>query len=208
MQITEFIRKNFIFLLFIILGLILCLAGGVEYFALSQNSQAVTFTSAGSISPTPASKSKVMIDVSGKVLKPGVYSFDEGARLQDALIAAGGVSSSADRSYVSKRLNLAQKITDGAKLYIPAIGETEDEAVLTSNTFVNDMGIDIPSNVNDSININSASFETLDTLPKIGPITAQKIINGRPYGTIDELVSKSILTQKTLDGIRDKIVAE
>jgi competence protein ComEA len=58
------------------------------------------------------------------------------------------------------------------------------------------------------ININSASADTLDTLPKVGPITAQKIISGRPYSSKDELVSKKILTQKTFEGLKDKITVE
>ena len=58
------------------------------------------------------------------------------------------------------------------------------------------------------VDVNSATEAKLDILPKVGAVTAQKIISSRPYGTIEDLVSKKVLTQKTLDGFRDKIIVQ
>ena len=114
------------------------------------------------------------------------------------------MSSGADREYVPKHMNLAQKISDGSKVYIPAIEESE--VVIQSNSIdasPSTIGLDTGL-----INVNSATSEQLDTLPKVGPVTAQKIISGRPYGNISELLSKKILGQKAFDMLKDKIVAE
>ena len=206
--ILEFIKKNFIFLLFIGLGLVLCLVGVFEYLGSIKKKEAITFTSAEASQPSIAPKLKVSIDVAGRVINPGVYTLDEGKRLYDALIAAGGMAQTADRSYVSKRINLAQKVVDGAKIYIPAVGEMDqEEEVLGVNNLV-ELEEDIPEEESSLININNASMESLDTLPKIGPVTGQKIISNRPYGTVEELVSKKVLTQKTFDGLKDRIIAQ
>ena len=208
LRFREFVLKNLLFVISILLGLVLCGVGVVQYFATQNNSNDLIFTSVEDIKKESAPKPKISVDVEGKVIKPGVYQLDEGARLQDALIASGGLASGADREYVSKKVNLAQKILDGAKIYIPAVGEIEAaQAVLSSSDPAEILTADIAVGDQDEelINVNTASVESLDTLPKIGPVTAQKIINGRPYGSIEELVSKKVLTQKTFDGLRDMI---
>ena len=208
LRFREFVLKNLLFVISILLGLVLCGVGVVQYFATQNNSNDLIFTSVEDIKKESAPKSKISVDVEGKVIKPGVYQLDEGARLQDALIASGGLASGADREYVSKKVNLAQKILDGAKIYIPAVGEIEAaQAVLSSSDQAEILTTDIAVEDQEEglINVNTASVESLDTLPKIGPVTAQKIINGRPYGSIEELVSKKVLTQKTFDGLRDMI---
>lgn len=146
-----------------------------------------------------ASKS-ITVDVSGAVEKPGVYDLPADARVQDALIAAGGMSGEADREFVAKNLNLAAKVTDGGKVYIPVIGDPstplrqgfEGQAV---------------AGVSDSalININTASASELDKLQGVGPVTAEKIISNRPYASIDELVSKKVVGEKVFNDIKDKI---
>ena len=72
--------------------------------------------------------SKLVADVAGAVIKPGVYELKAGARINEALIAAGGLGEAADREWVEKNLNLAAKVTDGQKIYIPSEGETEKVA--------------------------------------------------------------------------------
>ena len=141
---------------------------------------------------------KLTVDVAGAVVKPGVYSLPQDARVQDALIAAGGMNSQADREKVAKTLNLAAKIVDGGKIYIPAIGDASQassgQAVLGSEG--SSTGL---------INLNSASACELDKLQGIGPVTAEKIITNRPYGAIEELVAKKVVGQKVFEAIKDKI---
>lgn len=110
-------------------------------------------------------------------------------------MAAGGLASSADRDYVAKHLNLAQKLSDGAKIYIPKDGEVVNGASTTV----------LAEQAGGLININTASLDSLDSLSGIGQVTAQKIMNGRPYADIQELITKHIITQKVFDKIKSSI---
>lgn len=140
---------------------------------------------------------KIIIDVEGAVQQPGVYSLAQDSRVKDGLIAAGGLSDIADRTYVEQRINLAAKLADGMKVYIPREGENASAASQTlSQTAVAGENI---------ISINAADQSSLESLPGIGVVTAQKIIDGRPYETLDELVSKHVLTQKVFDKIKDMV---
>ena len=140
----------------------------------------------------------IFIDIEGAVVKPGLYKLPQGSRIQDSLISAGGLAASADRKYIAKNLNLATKLTDGAKIYIPFLGE-----VLRL-----DSGLNSSSQgeiVGDLVNINTSSQSQLEALPGIGPVTAQKIITGRPYSSVDELLSKKIVGNKVFIQIKDKV---
>ncbi|PIR78793.1 MAG: competence protein ComEA, partial [Candidatus Levybacteria bacterium CG10_big_fil_rev_8_21_14_0_10_36_30] len=132
--------------------------------------------------------------------KPGVFRLPPDARVQDALIAAGGISAQADRNFIEKSLNLAQKLTDGAKIYIPRQGE-----VATSTKLTTGLSVDTSQSVRGQININSATLVQLDTLPGVGQVIGQKIIDNRPYSDISQLVSKKIVSQKTFDKLKDSI---
>ena len=210
--ILEFIKKNLLFVGLIFFGVILMLIGLFQYLASKNDTSDIEFTSSESQTAETkgaSTSTKISVDVEGRVLHPGVYSLTEGARIKDALIAAGGLSSSADRVYVSKHLNQAQKVIDGGKIYIPAIGEIQPANITVDandTTMSNSSASTVESN--GMININTASESELDALPKVGPITAKKIISARPYSTINELVSKKVLGQKTFDGLKEKIVAE
>ncbi|OGH20444.1 MAG: hypothetical protein A3D74_00175 [Candidatus Levybacteria bacterium RIFCSPHIGHO2_02_FULL_37_13] len=185
------------------LGLIFLVYGLIVLLGSSSSSKDVIFESGNEavLSSESSSKSldrQIIVDVEGAVLKPGVHNVPTDSRIQDALIAAGGFSLDADREWVTKNLNLAIKVTDGTKIYIPKIGETETGSI---NGIKSIKG----GNAEDQVNINTASQQELDSLPGIGPIYAEKIINGRPYGAIDELLSKKIVGSKVFEEIREKI---
>lgn len=146
-------------------------------------------------------KKKITIDIEGGVIKSGVYSLPADSRIQDALIAAGGLSSTADRTIVAKSLNLAVKLTDGAKIYIPQMGDIVNGSGLAA-AGNSTLGAVDPSA---TINLNTSSVKDLDNLPGIGEVTAQKIISGRPYGSVDELLSKKIVNAKVFAQIKDKL---
>jgi len=133
---------------------------------------------------------QIKVDVAGGVINPGVYTVSFDARIQDGLVAAGGLSENADREWVSRNLNLAQKLADGTKIYIPKIGETASILGEMSAT---------------GININSASAKELETLPGVGVVMAQKIIEARPYSTIEDLLSKKVVGEKVFGEIKEKI---
>lgn len=148
---------------------------------------------------SPPAGGQIMVHVDGAVVRPAVYKLAADARVDDAIKAAGGMTSDAD----TKQVNLAAKLVDGQKVYIPIIGESVRASLATQN---------ISGSVNQTtstsvgqISINSASAEELDKLPGIGPVTAQKIIAGRPYGSVDELLSKKAVSNSVYEKIKAQI---
>lgn len=137
----------------------------------------------------------ISIDVEGAVVVPGVYRLSQGSIIKDALVLAGGLALDADREYVAKNINLASKLSDGAKIYIPKNNESLSQ-VKGASALVSDL-----------ININQATLESLDTLPGVGPVTVQKIIDSRPYATISELLDKKVVSTKVFTQIKDRITA-
>ncbi|MFI5265545.1 MAG: ComEA family DNA-binding protein, partial [Candidatus Levyibacteriota bacterium] len=115
---------------------------------------------------------------------------------QDAFIAAGGLNSSADRNYVARSINLASPLKDGMKIYVPKLGEAPSNSISSSTSTSNGSG---------PVSVNSASQEALEALPGIGPVTAGKIIAGRPYSSVDELLTKKAVGKSVYDKIKDSI---
>lgn len=134
----------------------------------------------------------VKVDISGEVAKPGVYALSLDSRVEDALKMAGGVTESADPVFVSKSLNLAQKVSDGMKIYVPREGEAGASASVVAGA----------STEQNLTNINSASIPELEQLPGVGPVLAQKIIDKRPYTGIEELLTKKAVTKAVYEKIK------
>ncbi len=148
-------------------------------------------------------------------MKPGVYEMSENSRVGDALTASGGLAGGADRSWIAKNLNRAAKLIDGGKIYIPSTVETASknsappvggQNQISENSIRN---LSNPSNLlgvtTKTININSVSLSELDTLPGVGTVTANKIIAGRPYQTIEELKTRKIIGQSLYNKIKDQL---
>lgn len=195
----EFLLKNKLVVVFVLLGIIFAGAGIFFIRGNFESSRVEILDSSISDEPT----FEIVVEVSGAVEKPGVYKFKSGARVDDALIAAGGLSYSADRDWVEKMLNRAAKLSDGQKLFIP----DKQSSVLSANKsggYQNISSNFSTSSVN-LVNINTASSKELDSLPGIGQVYAQKIIEQRPYSNLEELVSKGVIPQSTYEKIKDKI---
>lgn len=145
------------------------------------------------------------MEIAGEVLTPGVYKLQAGSWVEDLLIISGGFTVDADRSWTDKYLNRAAKLTDGQKVFIPNINEHSD--ILSAKKSGGDQTISstFSSDSNTLININTASLGELDSLPGIGPVYGQSIIEHRPYSTLDELVSSGAIKQSLYDKIKDKI---
>lgn len=145
-----------------------------------------------------ASTTLIIVDIAGAVEHPGVYETTPGARLKDALILAGGLSVDAEREYVSRNFNLAKLITDQEKIYVPSHIEVsagifaEPQRVLDYNSPVENQYTSVTNINSQKTSINSATSEELDALPGIGKVTAQKIIQNRPYKSIEELLTKKL----------------
>lgn len=147
------------------------------------------------------SSATIAVDIEGAVVSPGVYQLKSDARLQDGLIAAGGLSVAADREWVARNLNLAVRLKDGTKIYIPKAGESVSQKTQSVSGSVNQ----IIGTSEGLINVNTASLSELDKLPGVGPVTAQKIIDNRPYNDVNELLSKKIVGSKVFGEIKEKI---
>ncbi|HVZ67199.1 MAG TPA: ComEA family DNA-binding protein [Patescibacteria group bacterium] len=198
-RILDFIKSNILILALFLAGMMLLGYGLIQMTAPKKT--AIKFEDAPSVADAKTDNStKIKVDVAGEVIKPGVYDLPQNSRVQDALVAAGGLSSNADRNYISKSMNLAQVITDGAKIYIPRVGE---EGTIVSNSTAQVAGVSTTSNGLTSVN--NASEGDLEDLPGIGPVTASKIIDNRPYASLDELVSKKAIGKATFEKIKDQI---
>ncbi len=148
--------------------------------------------------PTSTPPSDVRVYVTGAVNEPGVHLVEEGARLAEAVEAAGGAAPDADLVAV----NLAIRVADEDHWHIPRIGE----AVPPSTTVPG--SADSPGG-SDKLDVNSASAEELETLPQIGEVRARDIVAHRdangPFNTIEDLIEVSGIGPRTLDTIRDLI---
>lgn len=149
--------------------------------------------------PTP---SPFIVEITGAVAAPGVYSLPPGSRVQAAIEAAGGLNAAAD----SEQVNLARPIEDGEKIVIAALGETSQ--TLSINNRVSE-----PAAAQDGfININNASLLDLQELPGIGAIKAERIIAYRDthsgFKTIEELQEVEGIGKETFDRLKDMITID
>ena len=147
----------------------------------------------------------LVVEVSGAVENSGVYQLNDNARIEDAIILAGGISSDADRNWMEKTLNRAAKLVDGQKIYIPR--KDEQSAALSANNSVGVQSGSLTqgSSLSQLININNASQNELESMWGIGPVTAQNIIEQRPYSTVEELLQKKIIKSNVYERNKDLI---
>jgi competence protein ComEA len=156
-------------------------------------------TPAPTVSPTAA---PVRVYVSGSVVTPGVYTLPPRSLVDDALKAAGGATAEADLD----RINLALEVRDQQQIHVPRKGEPAQP--------VAPGGADRTpgSPVAKRVNINTATLAELDTLPKIGLTTAQRIIDYRakngPFKKIEDLKNVSGIGDATFEALKDLITVE
>lgn len=154
--------------------------------------------------PKPEFKKAVLVvDLGGAVVRPGVYQVkpneEKELRVEDVIKEAGGFSSEADLDWVTKNLNLATVLKDEMKIYIPKKGEQTTTLSSLKNSSTGVLG------VTNSVNINTATEAELDFLPSVGKVTAQKIIGGRPYSSVEELKSRAIIPNSTFEKIKTSL---
>lgn len=165
------------------------------------------------LQPAPT-KAPIAVHVVGAVPRPGLYELAEGARVQDAIDAAGGML--ADASVDT--LNLAALLKDGQQLVIPLQdGREVTKAGDTVDLPSSDSESDIPPNATDEpfdntngelLNLNTATLEELESLPGIGPTLAQRIIDYRDqngFYVIEDIMNVSGIGESTFEEIKDLI---
>ena len=148
-------------------------------------------------------KNLIKVYVTGEVNSAGVIELEEGARIEDAIEGAGGITSNANL----KNINLAYEVTDGEKIYIPNISEQEEDAeevtVLTENTSSSSKG---------KININKATVSELTSIPGVGNSTAEKIVSYRDkngkFSSIEDVKNVSGIGDAKYEKLKDYITVK
>jgi competence protein ComEA len=147
----------------------------------------------GSGAPSHGVGATVVVEVVGAVARPGIVRVPAGARVGDAISAAGGFGPQVDAVAVAARLDLAAPVTDGGRIVVPARGDPS--AGSTTGTA-------------DQLDLNTASAAELEALPGIGEVTAAKIIDARadaPFASVDDLRTRGLVGEKTFERIRDLV---
>ncbi len=185
-------------LVILIVGIIMA----VTFIKGISNREAETYVLSGPDSPLDleevpevlVKQETIIVHIEGQVISPGVYELSADQRVIDAVEAAGGLSEEADRS----KVNLAKRIEDEERIYIPAIGEDTVEYEPTDS-----------SSSNKKININKANQEELTALPGIGEALANRIINYRQqhgsFKNVEEIRNVSGIGEKKFEDLKDLI---
>ena len=189
-QKIEKLLKKFTWVDWLLVGL---LGAGLIYLSLfslalwQRPKQSVEYLAAGDSPDQNSNRAEVWVDISGAVVSPGVYQLVNGDRIKDALVAAGGLTGLADRDFVATTVNLAAKVADGDKIYIPAAGG------------------EVAGAATGKVNLNKATTNELMSLDGIGTTRARAIIDNRPYAAVADLVAKKVISQTIFEKIKDKV---
>lgn len=154
---------------------------------------------------TPQTSTMAYVFVSGAVVSPGVYELPDTSRVAKAIEMAGGFSDDA----ATDAVNLARVVQDGEQIAVPRADE-----VAEGSTFLEQSGVvrSLPAESGTSsglVNINTATAEQLESIPGVGPATAQKIIASReaegPFASIEDIQRVSGIGAKKFENMRDAI---
>ena len=143
----------------------------------------------------------ITVDVKGAVKSPGIYDLPVGSRVNDAVQKAGGLTEQAD----SKSINLAQKVSDEALVYVPTKGEEAASQQTASGTASS-------TSKEKKVNLNKASLEELKQVKGLGGKRAQDIIDHREtngkFKSVDELKKVSGIGAKTIEKLKDYVTVD
>jgi len=140
----------------------------------------------------------ITVDVKGAVKSPGIYDLPVGSRVHDAVQKAGGLTDEAD----SKSLNLAQKVSDEALVYVPTKGEEAASQQVASGTTAS-------TSKDKKVNLNKASLEELKQVKGLGgqDIIDHREANGK-FKSVDELKKVSGIGAKTIEKLKDYVTVD
>jgi competence protein ComEA len=184
--------------------LLVGLGCAVLFSALAPKGQSAVVPADAEPQPRPAASASavasgavIFVHILGAVARPGLYELREGARGVDAVAAAGGFAPDADQA----GLNLARFLSDGEQIVVPVTGA----APPPGNPVAGAGGAVVPGKVN----LNTADAAALETLPRVGPAMAERIIawrteNGR-FTAVEDLLSVTGIGEKTFEGLKELV---
>lgn len=163
--------------------------------------------------PEEKGKTEIVVDIAGSVQSPGVYEVPSDSRLQDLIEAAGGLSETVDELYLAREVNLAQKLFDSQKVYICSKDDVNRDYCSeasggSSRGFITTGPSAGTGKQVTRINLNKATVDQIESLEGIGPVYAQRIIEGRPYQEVDQLLEVRGIGPKTLEKIREFVTVK
>lgn len=178
------------------LGVVLLVAG--RYLASAGTPSAQPPLARSPVPRVPVAAPRVVVDVVGAVRSPGLYRLAQGTRIADAVARAGGATRAADLAAV----NLAAPLADGEQVVVPRRVAAAAGAPPGAPTAAGSL----PTG---PVHLNTATLEQLDTLPGVGPATAQKILDYRTahgaFASVDELDAVPGIGPARLDALRDLV---
>ncbi len=140
--------------------------------------------------PSPAGTATIAVHVAGAVARPGVVELSAGARVADAVAAAGGAAAAADLSGV----NLAAPVSDGGQVVVPTRSEGAGVSLRAGGG---------------KVRLNSATAAALEALPGVGPVTAERIVAHReqhgPFASVEDLLDVPGIGEGKLAALRDLV---
>jgi competence protein ComEA len=152
--------------------------------------------------PRASSVGQLVVEVTGAVAKPGIYTLNTGARVGDAIAAAGGYGPRVDAVAAGRALNLAALVHDGDQIVVPS---RDDPGGSSAGTVAAGGGASGSGAGSKLVDLNHASADELDSLPGIGPATAAKIIAAREeqsFGSVDDLRTRKLVGAATFEKLR------
>ena len=174
----------------------------------SQSTSLVASSSSTATSSSSTASGTIVVDVKGAVQKEGVYTLKEGSRVSDAIAKAGGLTQEADK----KSINLAQKVTDEAIIYVAKTDENISVVSQASASTSGNSSATSTSSQSDKINLNTASLEDLKKISGIGDKRAQDILDYRDsqggFKSVDELTNVSGIGEKTLEKLKNDVTVD
>ncbi len=191
-----------------------------EPYPVAEVPQAVPAATPHAARPAPGNElEEIVVEVKGAVREPGVYEMRQGQRVNDLLETAGGVLSDADLGSINRAAHLVDATTpvvprlNQATPNAPAPAESRGAPARSHEGYAVSAGYTTGAAAAGSgrrglVNINTASQSELETLPRVGPVTAQKIIQFRqatPFRTVDDLIQIHGIGEKTLENLRPLI---
>lgn len=140
----------------------------------------------------------IVVHITGEVMKPDVYEVEDGSRLDDLVVMAGGFTDKAN----DQGINLALRLEDEMMVRIPSVDDEDYNSLESGILTITDQSM------SDKVNINTASSEDLQSLSGIGPKTAEKIIEYREdnkFKNEEDIMNVNGIGEKTYEDIKDQI---